>query len=230
VLDHLCEEQKRAYIIADNKLAELAGWNEELLAKELADLRDADYDIDVIGFNDQELEELFTSLYDDSGDEKQDNIVPDVEDDPVSKVGDVWLLGEHKLLCGDSCKQESYQSLLGDELADMTFTDPPYNVNYGESAKDKLRSKGGIKAGRKIINDNLGDAFANFLLTCHQNIIRVTKGACYICMSSSELHTLQKAFVDAGGLACPQNNRSNGCFTLGLCGQPLSFGQKISLH
>jgi N-dimethylarginine dimethylaminohydrolase len=61
-------------------------------------------DIDVIGFNDQELEELFTSLYDDSGDEKQDNIVPDVEDDLVSKVGDVWLLGEHKLLCGDSCK------------------------------------------------------------------------------------------------------------------------------
>lgn len=208
VLDHLTPAQKKAYIIADNKLAELAGWDENILAQELADLRDADYNLDVIGFNDQELEELFSSLYETDSNSEQENEVPLAEENPVSKSGDIWILGDHKVICGDSCKEESFKALLGEELADMTFTDPPYNVNYGETMKDNLINKGNSKGGkvytnssgkRTILNDNLGEDFAQFLFDCCQNIIKVTKGACYICMSSSELHTLQKAFTDAGG-------------------------------
>lgn len=86
--------------------------------------------------------------------------------------------------------------MLGDELADLTFTDPPYNVNYGKTLKNTLGHKSGK---RGILNDNLGETFGTFLQTCCGHIIQYTKGACYICMSSSELHTLQKAFTSAGG-------------------------------
>ena len=129
ILDHLSEAQKRAYIIADNKLAENAGWDEEILANELADLKDLDFDLDLIGFEDQELEKLFTNLYESDEKEEEENL-PEIEEKPISKAGDIWLLGDHKLICGDSTKLETYQTLLTNELADMTFTDPPYNVDY----------------------------------------------------------------------------------------------------
>ena len=123
-----------------------------------------------------------------------DDAVPEVTDDAVTKPGDVWLLGEHKVICGDATKAEDYKALLGDELADMTVTDPPYNVNYANTAKDKLRG-----THRPILNDNMGADFAAFLLLACQNILAVTKGAVYIAMSSSELDTLQAAFRAAGG-------------------------------
>ncbi|MHA1540044.1 MAG: site-specific DNA-methyltransferase [Alphaproteobacteria bacterium] len=197
VLDHLSPEQKKAYIIADNKLAELAGWDEDLLAQELAALKDADYNIDLIGFSDQEIENLFSSLYEE--DDEKENAVPDIEEKAISKMGDIWLLGKHKLICGDACQADTLKSLLGEELVDMTFTDPPYNVDYGNTPKDKVRAKAGAKGGRKIMNDNLGASFEKFLFDACKNFIAVTKGAIYICMSSSELHTLQKSFADAGG-------------------------------
>ena len=103
-------------------------------------------------------------------------------------------MGEHRLACGDSTDREAVQRLIGQSKAAMTFTDPPYNVNYGETMKDKLR-----KNSNKIINDNLGDAFEPFLEKACKNMLEFTDGAVYICMSSSELHTLQKAFIAAGG-------------------------------
>ena len=106
ILDHLSEAQKRAYIIADNKLAENAGWDEEILANELHDLKEENFDLDLIGFEDQELERLFTNLYESDENEEEENL-PEVEEKPISKIGDIWLLGDHKLICGDSCKLET---------------------------------------------------------------------------------------------------------------------------
>ena len=103
-------------------------------------------------------------------------------------------MGEHRLACGDSTDREAVQRLMGQSKAAMTFTDPPYNVNYGETMKDKLRGN-----SNKIVNDNLGEVFEPFLEKACRNILEFTDGAVYICMSSSELHTLQKAFIAAGG-------------------------------
>lgn len=206
MLAHLSEAQKKAYIIADNKLAENASWDEDILAGELADLQDQNFNLDVIGFNDQELEDIFSNLYD----EDQEEDIPEPEENPISKLGDIWLLGDHKLLCADSCKKESYKTLLGNELADMTFTDPPYNVNYGQTMKDNLAERGSKRkkskayknasGKRTILGDNLDkEDFSKFLFESCSNILSVTKGACYICMSSSHLHILQEAFTNAGG-------------------------------
>ena len=103
-------------------------------------------------------------------------------------------MGHHHMLCGDATEPESYKRLLGTELADMTFCDPPYGVNYANNAKDKLRGK-----HRPILNDNLGCEFRPFLEATRSNILSVTKGAVYIAISSSELDTLQAAFRAAGG-------------------------------
>lgn len=126
------------------------------------------------------------------------------------------MLGEHKLICGDSVKLETYQSLLVNELADMTFTDPPYNVDYGE---------------RKIKNDNLGADFFKFLSDSCSNILKFTKGACYICMSSAELSNLQKAFTDAGGRWSTFIIWAKNHFTLGRSDyqrqyEPILYGWK----
>ena len=104
------------------------------------------------------------------------------------------MLGEHRLLCGDATVLADVERVLGGQLADMTFTDPPYNVDYANSPKDKLRGK-----HRPILNDNLGSGFEAFLHDACANILSVTKGACYVCMCISELHTLQRAFTAAGG-------------------------------
>ena len=123
-----------------------------------------------------------------------DDEVPDAPEDPVTRPGDLWLLGNHRLLCGDATVLADVERVLDGGLADLCFTDPPYNVDYGNSAKDKMRGK-----ERSILNDNLGEGFERFLYDACVNILTVTKGAAYICMSSSELHTLQKAFKEAGG-------------------------------
>jgi DNA modification methylase len=192
-LEHLSEAQKRAYIIADNQLAATAGWDDELLAEEVGWLRDERFDLDLLGFDATELERLL-SLDGGEAEAEPEDEVPEPPKDPVTQPGDLWLLGEHRLLCGDSTVLTDVERVLGGTLADMAWTDPPYNVDYGNTAKDKQRGK-----GRKILNDNLGDGFEAFLTDACTNLISVTKGAIYIAMSSSELHTLQRAFLAAGG-------------------------------
>jgi DNA modification methylase len=195
VLDHLTETQRRALVLADNRLALNAGWDEEMLRVELEAIREDDYDLSVIGFSDDELADL---LVDPEAVQAEgntdDDAVPQEQENAVTAVGDVWILGDHRLLCGDSTQMEAVEKVLAGGLADMVFTDPPYNVNYGATMKDKLRGN-----KRKIANDNLGDDFERFLYDACVNILAVTKGAVYICMSSSELHTLEKAFREAGG-------------------------------
>jgi DNA modification methylase len=229
-LDHLTENQRRALVIADNKIAENAGWDEELLRLELQNLADEDFDLDLLGFDDVELDDLLTSLDDDEAAALDENI-PKVQENPVSRTGDVWIMGEHRLLCGDSTSEADMKKLMAGELADMVFTDPPYNVNYGDTAKDKLRSKGGAKAGRKIMNDNLGDDFEAFLTAACKNMLDHTNGALYICMSSSELDTLQSAFRNAGGKWSTFIIWAKNTFTLGRSDyqrqyEPILYGWK----
>ena len=228
VLDHLSETQKKAYIIADNKLAENAGWDEEILASELADLKDENFNLDLIGFEDQELEKIFANLYD-KEDDLENEEVPEPEEKPISKSGDVWILEKHKLICGDSTDQKTYQTLLGDELADMLFTDPPYNVNYGDHLPEKYKNS--LINKTKILNDNLGKDFGKFLSDFCKNALTVTKGACYICMSRSELQTLHKAFIDAGGRFSAFIIWVKNAFTLGRSDyqrqyEPILYGWK----
>jgi len=208
VLHHLTEAQRRALVIADNKIAENAGWNDELLKLELEELGDLGFDLDLIGFSDEELDELLGN--DEQSGETDEDETPEVEDEPVSRHGDVWVLGDHRLLCGDSTSKQDLEKLMNGELADMAFTDPPYNVDYGNNAKDKMRGK-----DRRIMNDNLGDDFYQFLKDALTNLLSVTKGACYIAMSSSELDTLQKAFRDAGGKWSTFIVWAKNTFTLG---------------
>jgi DNA modification methylase len=188
----LTAAQIKAYRLADNRTHEESEWDDELLAIELGELDELGFNLDLTGFDAIELEELLADG--DGSGLTDDDAIPEVPETAVTKEGDIWLLGDHRLLCGDSTKAASMKALMGDELADMIFTDPPYNVDYGQSLKDSVR---GTK--RKIKNDNLGDGFQQFLNDACNEMVKVCKGAIYICMSSSELHTLQKAFADAGG-------------------------------
>ena len=188
----LTPAQIKAYRLADNRTSEDAEWDEELLALELGELDELGFDLDLTGFDAVELEELLDGAAIDGL--TDDDEVPEAPETPVTKEGDVWLLGEHKLICGDSTKAKTMKKLMGSELADMVFTDPPYNVDYGQTMKDNLRGK-----PRKIKNDNLGSEFQQFLSDACTEMVKVCKGALYICMSSSELHTLFAAFGEAGG-------------------------------
>ena len=115
-LDHLTENQRRALVIADNKIAENAGWDEELLRLELQNLADEDFDLDLLGFDDVELDDLLASLDDDEAAALDENI-PEVQENPVSRTGDIWIMGEHRLLCGDSTSEADMKKLMAGELA-----------------------------------------------------------------------------------------------------------------
>lgn len=140
-LEYLTETQKKAYVIADNKLALNAGWDEEMLNLELHDLHVAGFDVGMIGFEPDELSSLMG--YDDK--EVVEDEVPEPPAEPITKPGDLWLLGEHRLLCGDSTVNDQIAKLMAGRTADLWLTDPPYNVNYEGSN------------GLKIDNDNMSD-------------------------------------------------------------------------
>jgi DNA modification methylase len=194
VLDHLTPTQRRALVIADNRIAENAGWDEALLRAELEALQDEGFDLDLTGFDPDALADLLAGEETDQTGEVDDDEVPEETIEPVSRPGDLWVLGEHRVLCGDATDAESYARLLPGERADMVFIDPPYNVDYANSAKDKLRG-----TQRPILNDNLGADFHAFLVAALTPTLGHCQGAVYIAMSSSELDTLQAAFRAAGG-------------------------------
>ncbi len=188
------EAKKRAYILADNRIAENAGWDDAMLRTELEALQADGFDIDLTGFDPDALAELLAGEETDQTGEVDDDDVPDEAVAVVSCPGDLWVLGEHRLLCGDATDPQDYARLLVDGPADMVFIDPPYNVDYANSAKDRLRG-----TQRPILNDNLGAAFHDFLLAALTPTLAHCRGAIYIAMSSSELDVLQAAFRAAGG-------------------------------
>ena len=192
----LSAERAKLLNLALNRIS--GSWDEELLARLLHDLDAApDVDLALSGFQEDELRQLLKSL--ESREKRGRPESFDLEaalevatKEPRTKPGDLWLLGEHRLLCGDATNLDSFITLLDQARAALCFTDPPYNVSYGATLPDSAKRK-------KIANDDLGPGFQTFLEAACRNILAVTDGAVYVCMSSSELHTLQKAFTAAGG-------------------------------
>jgi DNA modification methylase len=210
VLDHLTPTQRRALIIADNRIAENAGWDDAMLRIELQSLQEDGFNLDITGFDADTLAEIMAGEETTVDGQTDDDAVPEVSATPISRPGDVWELGNHRLVCGDATDPMSYELLMADAQADMVFTDPPYNVDYANSAKDKMRGK-----DRPILNDNLGDGFYDFLLAALTPMLERCAGATYIAMSSSELDTLQQAFRAAGGKWSTFIIWAKNTFTLG---------------
>jgi DNA modification methylase len=194
VLDHLTPTQRRALIIADNRIAENAGWDDAMLRIELQSLQEDGFNLDITGFDADALAEIMAGEETTTDGQTDDDAVPEVPVTPISRPGDVWELGNHRLLCGDATQASSYEQLLAGQRVQMIWSDLPYNVNYANSAKDKLRGK-----HRPILNDNLGEGFYDFVFDALSLMLPHCDGAVYIAMSSSELDTLQAAFRAAGG-------------------------------
>ena len=183
-LEELTEAQIRAYVITDNRLAELAGWNRELLTTELQGLieLDLDFEVTVTGFDTGDIDVLIGEQDEEPVDDPADD-VPDVEGGPpVTSPGDVWILGAHRLICGDSRTSETYGRLLDGAKAQMVFTDPPYNVriNGHVSGLGKVKHREfGMASGEMSKNE-----FTAFLETVFKNMTDVSAGGAihYICM------------------------------------------------
>lgn len=181
VLSGLTEAQKKAYIIADNKMALNAGWNEELLKIELENLKELDFDLKLTGFDIDELDDIFQV-------EEEQEIVEDDFDveppeEPKAKLGDIYQLGNHRLMCGDSTKAKDVEKLMNGVKADMVFTDPPYNIAYQ-----------GVNDKRTIKNDKMEDnEFIDFL----QQSLMVCDTA-YVCCSWQYEHLFKEAMTNLG--------------------------------
>jgi site-specific DNA-methyltransferase (adenine-specific) len=181
--------QRRAYVIADNKLALNAGWDDALLALELQELGDLGFDLELTGFSAEEIdaltpEEIAPGLTD-------EDAVPELQPDPVSNPGDVWLLGKHRVMCGDSTSIDAVETLMGGALADQLITDPPYNLAY----------TGKTKAALKIQNDSMGDEeFRQFLRDAFVAADAVMKAGAvfYIWHADSEGYNFRGACKDTG--------------------------------
>lgn len=185
-VEHLTEAQKRAYIIADNRLALNAGWDVEMLSVELSDLQGAEFDISLLGFDDAELNKLLGGMEDVKDDDF--DVEAELQKPAVSQLGDLWLLGKHRLVCGDSTKSETFDLLMDGKLANLIVTDPPYNVNYEGSAG-------------KIMNDHMADEkFYRFLLDAFvlTEKAMAKDASIYIFHADTEGLNFRKAFSDAG--------------------------------
>jgi len=185
-VDYLTEAQKKAYIIADNRYAEDAGWDEELLRLEIESLQGMEFNVELLGFEPAELNKLLTN--DEDIQEDDFDVDAELQKPALTKAGDVWLLGKHRLVCGDSTKCETYKVLMDGKKANLVVTDPPYNVNYEGSAG-------------KIKNDNMGnEAFYTFLFDAFKSMEEVMAQAAsiYVFHADTEGLNFRKAFSDAG--------------------------------
>jgi site-specific DNA-methyltransferase (adenine-specific) len=186
----MTESQKKAYIIADNKLAMNAGWDMDFLKLELQDLEDADFDLSLTGFDDKELDALLNVIQGTEGLTDEDD-VPDTPIEPKTKIGDIYILGNHRLMCGDSCSVTDMQKLVNDRQVDMWLTDPPYNVAYEGKTKDALT----------IQNDSMdNEGFRQFLRDAYVTADTVMKAGAvfYIWHADSEGYNFRGAANDAG--------------------------------
>jgi len=194
VLDHLTPTQRRALIIADNRIAENAGWDDAMLRIELQSLQEDGFNLDITGFDADALAEIMAGEETTVDGNTDEDAIPELSETAISRPGDVWILGNHRLVCGDATQASSYEQLIAGQRVQMIWSDLPYNVNYANSARDKLRGK-----HRPILNDNLGEGFYDFVFDALSLMLPHCDGAVYIAMSSSELDTLQAAFRAAGG-------------------------------
>ena len=179
IADNLTPEQINAYRIADNRTAEESEWDSELLKMEIKELEAKDFKLDLLGFNEDQLNDM---LFEEKQGLTDEDEVPEAPEEPITKLGDIWKLGKHKLICGDATNKDTVKILMEDNKADLIFTDPPYNVNY--SARTGIRS-GKIRDNMSHIkNDNLSDdEFDNLLENSISNMFENldNKASYYIC-------------------------------------------------
>lgn len=179
-VEGLTEAQRKAYILADNRLGELADWDMELVTSELELLQEMNFDIDLTGF---ELPEQETDL-------AEEDELPEAPEEPISKLGDIWKLGNHRVMCGDSTSQDDVDKLMNGQKADLYLTDPPYNIDY----------EGGT--GMKIMNDHMEDKeeFRAFLRDAFASAKTIMKSGAsfYIWLAGSEQYWFQGACLDVG--------------------------------
>jgi ParB-like chromosome segregation protein Spo0J len=147
VLDHLTEAQKRAYILADNQLALNAGWDDALLAAELAALQQEDFDVTLVGFEDEELARLLAAQ-DATAGLCDEDAAPPAPQTPTSQLGDLWLLGRHRLLCGDSTEPETVSRVLGAVKPTLLVSDQPYGVEYDPEWRKRAGVNNSNRMGR----------------------------------------------------------------------------------
>lgn len=188
-VDYLTDAQKKAYIIADNRMALDADWDEELLKIEIESLKDDDFDLSFTGFDESELLDLF-------GDDSKSKVEDDnfdlssaLEKASFVEKGDVWTVGKHRLMCGDATSKEDVQILMGDTKGNLILTDPPYGVSFKSSS------------GLTIENDSMkNDEFYNFLLSAFKNMADHLEkgGSAYVFHADTEGLNFRKAFVDSG--------------------------------
>ena len=186
--DYLTEAQKKAYIIADNRMAMDAGWDEELLRVEIEALQAEAFDVSLTGFDPNEIDDLFKENLKDGLHDDDFDIEAELKKPTFTKAGDVWTLGRHRLVCGDSTKKETYDILMDGKKANLVLTDPPYNVNYEGTAG-------------KIKNDHMAnDAFYQFLLDAFTNMeaVMADDASIYVFHADTEGLNFRRAFSDAG--------------------------------
>ena len=188
LVDHLTEAQKKAYIIADNRMALDAGWDEALLKVEIEALQAEAFDISLTGFGDDEIADLFGK---DEGDVKDDDydLTAALEKAAFVEKGDVWVVGRHRLVCGDATNADDVAKLMDGKRANLIVTDPPYGVSFKSTS------------GLTIQNDSMKDEeFYNFLYKSFANMVAHTEsgGSAYVFHADTEGLTFRKAFIDAG--------------------------------
>ena len=188
LVDYLTDAQKKAYILADNRYAQDAGWDEELLRLEIEALEGMDFDVSLTGFNEDEISDLFAGA--DTSDTQDDDfdLSDALEKAAFVEKGDVWVVGRHRLMCGDATSEEDVATLMDGKKANLIITDPPYNVAFESSD------------GLSIKNDKMeNEKFYEFLLSAFKNMAaHLEKGAAYVFHADTEGLNFRKAFVDAG--------------------------------
>lgn len=188
-VDYLTEAQKKAYIIADNRFAQDAGWDEELLRIEIEALQGMDFDVGLTGFNDDEIADLFDANGKSEAEDDDFDLSAALEKASFVQRGDIWTVGRHRLMCGDATSTEDVAALMDGKKANLIVTDPPYNVDFKSSN------------GLSIKNDKLeNDKFYKFLLAAFRNMAANLEkgGAAYVFHADTEGLNFRRAFIDAG--------------------------------
>jgi DNA modification methylase len=225
VAANLTPAQVRAYRLLDNRSHEETSWDEDLLGLELLDLKGMGVDLDLTGFNMDEIDNFLANAEGGTVGLTDDDAAPELSETAITVPGDSWTVGDHRVLCADATQIENIEKVMNGSLADLVFSDPPYNVGYGGGPDKHGRKR------RRIANDDLGLGFGEFLHAACRNMLEVTKGSLYICMSSSEIDTLKKAFIDAGGHWSTFVIWAKNTFTLGRSDyqrqyEPMLYGWK----
>lgn len=200
-VDWLTEAQKRAYVIADNQLALQAGWDNDILSAEIKELQQDGFALDLLGFSNENLDVLLGDGVLDP--QKDPEACPPVVVDPVSVLGDIWLLGMHRLICGDCTTKTAMDALMDGDLADVCWTDPPYNVAYGDKAEFLNNGDNGRtqRNTSRILNDDMDDAsFAKFLGDFYRTTYAAMKpgAAIYVAHAETERSNFTREMLNNG--------------------------------